>query len=160
MLDFIHNDPEFKDLISIVSAHHKGLDITLIEKDYWIMHVLYSLQQQNIEFELKGGTSLSKGYRLIHRFSEDIDIHIRTYFGLTVEGKEDKPQIKTARKAFYDTFANYLNINGITEIKRDYEFDDLDKYRSGGIRLFYESYTPALEGLKDGILLEVRCSPY
>ena len=154
MLDFIHNDPEFKDLISIVSAHHKGLDITLIEKDYWIMHVLYSLQQQNIEFELKGGTSLSKGYRLIHRFSEDIDIHIRTNFGLTVEGKEDKPQIKTARKAFYDTLANYLNINGITEIKRDYEFDDLDKYRSGGIRLFYESYTPALEGLKDGILLE------
>ncbi|MDP3930668.1 MAG: nucleotidyl transferase AbiEii/AbiGii toxin family protein [Bacteroidota bacterium] len=76
MLDFIHNDPEFKDLLSIVSSQ-KGIDITLVEKDYWIMHALYSLQQQGIEFELKGGTSLSKGYGLIHRFSEDIDIHIR-----------------------------------------------------------------------------------
>jgi hypothetical protein len=44
MLDFIHNDPEFKELLSIVSTK-KGIDITLVEKDYWIMHALYSLQQ-------------------------------------------------------------------------------------------------------------------
>lgn len=153
MLDFIHNDPEFKELLSIVSTK-KGIDITLVEKDYWIMHALYSLQQQGIEFELKGGTSLSKGYGLIHRFSEDIDIHIRTNFGLPIEGKEDKSQVKTARKEFYDVFAKSLLINGIKEIVRDHEFDDKEKFRSGGIRLYYESYTPTLEGLKDGILLE------
>jgi hypothetical protein len=153
MLDFIHNDPEFKELISIVSTQ-KGIDITLVEKDYWIMHALYSLQQQGIEFELKGGTSLSKGYGLIHRFSEDIDIHIRTNFGLSIEGKEDKSQVKAARKEFYDVFAKSLSINGIIEIVRDHEFDDKDKFRSGGIRLYYESHTPTLEGLKDGILLE------
>ena len=153
MLDFIHNDPEFKELISIVSTQ-KGIDITLVEKDYWIMHALYSLQQQGIEFELKGGTSLSKGYGLIHRFSEDIDIHIRTNFGLSIEGKEDKSQVKAARKEFYDVFANSLSINGIIEIVRDHEFDDKEKFRSGGIRLYYESHTPTLEGLKDGILLE------
>jgi hypothetical protein len=153
MLDFIHNDPEFKELLSIVS-NKKGIDITLVEKDYWIMHALYSLQQQGIEFELKGGTSLSKGYGLIHRFSEDIDIHIRTNFGLSIEGNEDKSQVKTARKEFYDVFAKSLLINGIIEIVRDHEFDDKDKFRSGGIRLYYESYTPTLEGLKDGILLE------
>ncbi len=155
MLDFIHNDPEFKELLSIVSSQ-KGVDITLVEKDYWIMHALYSLQQQGIEFELKGGTSLSKGYGLIHRFSEDIDIHIRTNFGLPIEGKEDKSQVKTARKEFYDVFANSLSINGIIEIVRDHEFDDKEKFRSGGIRLYYESHTPTLEGLKDGILLEAR----
>jgi predicted nucleotidyltransferase component of viral defense system len=33
------------------------------------MHALYGLQQQGIEFELKGGTSLSKGFGLIQRFS-------------------------------------------------------------------------------------------
>ena len=153
MLDFIHNDPEFKELLSIVSSK-KGIDITLVEKDYWIMHALYSLQQQGIEFELKGGTSLSKGYGLIHRFSEDIDIHIRTNFGLEIEGKEDKPKVRAARKEFYDVLANSLSINGIIEIKRDHDFDDSEKYRSGGIRLYYQSYTPTLEGLKDGILLE------
>lgn len=153
MLDFIHNDPEFKELLSIVSSK-KGIDITLIEKDYWIMHALFSMQQQGIEFELKGGTSLSKGFGLIHRFSEDIDIHIRTNFGLEIEGKEDKPKVRAARKEFYDVLANSLSINGIIEIKRDHDFDDPEKYRSGGIRLYYQSYTPTLEGLKDGILLE------
>ena len=153
MLDFIHNDPEFKELLSIVSSK-KGIDITLIEKDYWIMHALFSMQQQGIEFELKGGTSLSKGFGLIHRFSEDIDIHIRTNFGLEIEGKEDKPKVRAARKEFYDVLAKSLSINGIIEIKRDHDFDDPEKYRSGGIRLYYQSYTPTLEGLKDGILLE------
>lgn len=153
MLDFIHNDSEFKELLSIVSSQ-KGVDITLVEKDYWIMHALYSLQLQGIEFELKGGTSLSKGYGLIHRFSEDIDIHIRRNFGLTIEGKEDKPQVRAARKEFYDVLANSISINGIIEIKRDHDFDDTEKYRSGGIRLNYQSHTPTLEGLKDGILLE------
>ena len=153
MLDFIHNDSEFKELLSIVSGQ-KGIDITLVEKDYWIMHALYSLQQQGIEFELKGGTSLSKGYGLIHRFSEDIDIHIRTNFGLVTEGKEDKPQVREARKEFYDVLANSLLIDGIIEITRDHEFDDTEKYRSGGIRLYYQSHTPTIDGLKDGILLE------
>ena len=153
MLDFIHNDPEFKELLSIVSSL-KGIDITLVEKDYWIMHALYSLQQQGIEFELKGGTSLSKGYGLIHRFSEDIDIHIRTNFGFFTEGKEDKPQVREARKEFYDVLANSLLIDGIIEITRDHEFDDTEKYRSGGIRLYYQSHTPTIDGLKDGILLE------
>ena len=88
MTDYIHRDPEFKDLLSIV-ANEKKINVALIEKDYWIMHVLYSLQQQNIEFELKGGTSLSKGFGLINRFSEDIDIHIKTNFGLPTEGKAD-----------------------------------------------------------------------
>lgn len=153
MLDFIHNDPEFKQILAI-AASNKGIDITLIEKDYWIMHTLYSLHHQGIEFELKGGTSLSKGYGIINRFSEDIDIHICTNFGMSIEGKEDKPGIKDARKKFYDVLAKSIVINGIVSIERDYEFDDLDKYRSGGIRLNYISHTPTLDGLKDGILLE------
>jgi len=154
MPDFIHNDPEFNELLAIVSSE-KGIDITLVEKDYWIMHALYSLQQQGIEFELKGGTSLSKGYGLIHRFSEDIDIHIRTNYGLVIEGKEDKAEVREGRKQLYDLLARKITIDGIVRVERDYEFDDKDKYRSGGIRLFYESRTPALAGLKAGILLEV-----
>ncbi len=66
MPDFIHNDPEFKELLAIVSGK-KRIVPTLVEKDYWIMHTLYGLKQQGIEFELKGGTSLSKGFGLIHR---------------------------------------------------------------------------------------------
>jgi hypothetical protein len=153
MLNFLHNDPEFKELLAIVSSK-KGIDTALVEKDYWIMHTLFGLNHQGIEFELKGGTSLSKGFNLIKRFSEDIDIHIKTTFGLETEGNEDRPRVKEARKAFYDRLALEINIDGITKVERDLEFDD-DKYRSGGIRLHYTTYTPALIGLKEGILLEV-----
>jgi predicted nucleotidyltransferase component of viral defense system len=71
--DYLHNHPEFSDLIRIV-AREKGIAPALVEKDYWIMHCLYGLQQFGLQFELKGGTSLSKGWKIINRFSEDIDI--------------------------------------------------------------------------------------
>ena len=153
MPDFIHNDPEFKELLAIVSRKER-IDPALVEKDYWIMQTLYGLKQQGIEFELKGGTSLSKGFGLIHRFSEDIDIHIKTNFGLHTEGKDDKAEVREGRKAFYDFFSKKILIDGIIQVERDTAFDDTEKYRSGGIRLYYTSYTDAIHGLKDGILLE------
>lgn len=51
--------------------------------------------------------------------------------------------------------ANEIKINGIIAVKRDETFDDLRQYRSGGIRLHYESMAKAIEGVKEGILLEV-----
>ena len=76
MSDCIHDHKDFAALIKIL-GEEKGIEPGLVEKDYWIMHVLYGLKKQGFDFELKGGTSLSKGYKIIHRFSEDIDIHIK-----------------------------------------------------------------------------------
>tara|TARA_A100000171_G_scaffold42053_1_gene43170 strand:- start:3763 stop:3969 length:207 start_codon:yes stop_codon:yes gene_type:complete len=64
---YLHDHKNFNDLIQIV-ADQKSILPTLVEKDYWIMHCLYGLQKQGYSFFLKGGTSLSKGYKLIHRF--------------------------------------------------------------------------------------------
>jgi len=72
---FLHKRGDFADLIRIV-ADERGLLPALVEKDYWIMHCLYGLSAQGLGFELKGGTSLSKGFGIIQRFSEDIDIRI------------------------------------------------------------------------------------
>ncbi len=55
---YLHERPDFADLLSILE-NEKGIKFQLIEKDYWIMHVLYGLKKQGFEFELKGGTSLS-----------------------------------------------------------------------------------------------------
>lgn len=57
-------------------AEEKGIDPAPVEKDDWIMHCVYGLQQIGFTFQLKGGTSLSKGHQIINRFSEDIDIPI------------------------------------------------------------------------------------
>ncbi len=38
------------------------------------MHAVFGLKQLGLTFELKGGTSLSKGFGVIHSFSEDISL--------------------------------------------------------------------------------------
>jgi predicted nucleotidyltransferase component of viral defense system len=72
---YLHEHKDFKSLLDIV-ANEMGIEAGLVEKDYWIMHTLYGLKKKGFQFELKGGTSLSKGFQIIDRFSEDIDIHI------------------------------------------------------------------------------------
>lgn len=154
--DFLHNHRNFRDLLLILEQRLK-IAATLIEKDYWIMHVLYSLKQSGFAFELKGGTSLSKGYRVISRFSEDIDIYIHPdpALGVVENPRKTKERDRLSRKQYYDWLAANLKIDGIVKIERDKEFDDVPNYRSGGIRLFYDAKTPSMEGIKDGILLEL-----
>lgn len=152
---FLHDLPDFPDLIRIV-AEQMSIAPVLIEKDYWIMHYLYGLQQMGISFELKGGTSLSKAFGIIDRFSEDIDIRIEPPEGMDVKtgrNQDKKPAHIASRKAFYDWLAQEISIPGIITIQRDTEFDD-EKYRSGGIRLLYNTAFPRLPDLKEGILLE------
>jgi hypothetical protein len=69
----------FKDLINLASQEY-GLNSLIIEKDYWITHSLYQLSQSKYKDEVvfKGGTSLTKCYADLHRFSEDIDMALLT----------------------------------------------------------------------------------
>lgn len=152
---FLHQHPQFGELLAIV-AEAKGILPVLVEKDYWIMHVLYGLKKQGFQFELKGGTSLSKGFGIIQRFSEDIDIHIHppVELGVEINPKKTKAHHILSRKGFYDWLAANLKIEGIEKSARDTAFDDEDAYRSGGIRLLYKSISEATKGLKSGILLE------
>lgn len=152
--DFLHNHLQFADLIRIV-ARERRIDPALVEKDYWIMHALYGLQQLGMKFALKGGTSLSKGYQAINRFSEDIDILIEPdpEQGVKTGRNQNKPAHVQSRKDFYDGLAKTIRISGFTKVERDTAFDD-KLMRSGGIRLFYPSHVPAMKDLKDGVLLE------
>ncbi len=140
--NYLHNHKDFPALLSILASEENILP-GLIEKDYWIMHVLHGLKKQGFNFELKGGTSLSKGYKIINRFSEDIDIHITPPADLGVEENPGKTKDKhiASRKNFYDWLATEIKIDGIISVTRDTAFDDEDYYRSGGIRLLYESKT-------------------
>jgi Nucleotidyl transferase AbiEii toxin, Type IV TA system len=72
---FLHDDPEFAALLRVAAAR-AGLDADFVEKDYWVTHVLWWLRHEQFGVCFKGGTSLSKCFGLIHRFSEDIDVHL------------------------------------------------------------------------------------
>ena len=152
--DYLHNHPEFADLIRIV-AREKGIDPALVEKDYWIMHGLYGLQQLGLKFELKGGTSLSKGHQIINRFSEDIDIRIEPPPELHVKTKpnQQKHAHVESRRKFYDWLVEKIKIDGITKVERDTAFDN-KALTSAGIRLSYDGLFPLPPDLKEGVLLE------
>ena len=148
----LHEAPDFGDLIAVTSRE-LSIDPGLVEKDYWIMHGLWGLQQLGFRFELKGGTSLSKGHRLIHRFSEDIDILIHPDHALPVGRNHTKPGHIEARRAFYDALPAQIRIPGFTGVERDRNFDD-ERMRSAGIRLLYPEVNALPAGVKAGILLE------
>jgi hypothetical protein len=74
----LHIDTErFATLITF-AAEYFQISQTFVEKDYWITRALQRMSQNpNAEkVVFKGGTSLSKAYRLTNRFSEDIDIAV------------------------------------------------------------------------------------
>lgn len=56
-------------------AERLDINATAIEKDYWVSDVLRVLVAEfRDDFIFKGGTSLSKGFEIVERFSEDIDV--------------------------------------------------------------------------------------
>jgi predicted nucleotidyltransferase component of viral defense system len=154
MPEFLHKRTDFADLLRIV-AERDSITPTLVEKDYWIMHCLWGLKSQGFTFELKGGTSLSKGFGIIKRFSEDIDIRFEPPAEMEVKtGKNrDKDIHIESRRKFYDWLTAEIKIPDVTA-SRATEYDD-ERLRNGGIRLIYETKTEELQGVKPGILLEV-----
>lgn len=149
----LHDLPDFSDLIE-VAARNEQIDPSLVEKDHWIMHCLWGLQQGGFTFELKGGTSLSKGYGLIDRFSEDVDILIHPDTDLKYGPNHTRAAHIAARLAFFEGLTKSIEIPGIASVERDTAFDDTRYYRGAGIRLRYKSIHPLPDGLKEGILLE------
>ena len=99
---FLHEDNDFKAVIEQIAVGKKVSPV-LVEKDYWIMHCLWGLKKQGFTFYMEGGTSLSKGFKLIDRSSEDIDIKIepnderKAYTGKN----QNKEQHIKSRKDFF-----------------------------------------------------------
>ncbi|MBF8965461.1 nucleotidyl transferase AbiEii/AbiGii toxin family protein [Pontibacter sp. FD36] len=81
----LHQNPEvFRDAITATAEALQIRDV-YVEKDYWVTLVLYRLAHSPYVEQaiFKGGTSLSKAYNLIERFSEDIDLAINADEGMT-----------------------------------------------------------------------------
>jgi hypothetical protein len=110
-----HEDRDFPDLLRIV-ASERGVSEALVEKDYWVTHTLWCLATSKLDVWFKGGTSLSKGFGLITRFSEDLDLKIDR------GGLEDLPAVASwasknkgptaARRAFYAALTAKLAVVG------------------------------------------------
>jgi hypothetical protein len=109
----LHNDPKlFIDTV-LATAEYFNISPTYIEKDYWITNTLrrLSLNPNAEKVVFKGGTSLSKAYNLVDRFSEDIDIAVID--AKSFNGNQLKTLIKKVAKDM-TTDLEEIQIDGIT----------------------------------------------
>jgi len=79
MRSFLTFSEDRKRMVCEQAQDKLGLPPATIEKDFWVcwtLKKLFDLPEWGEHLTFKGGTSLSKGWGLIERFSEDIDIVI------------------------------------------------------------------------------------
>ncbi len=74
----LHNDKETFEQVILKVASEMGIEPGIVEKDYYVTLFLKRIVQLQPSIIFKGGTSLSKCYKVINRFSEDIDLNIDT----------------------------------------------------------------------------------
>lgn len=101
MRNFLKADGQVRRMLLSQAGDKIGLSAKSVEKDLWVTQVLHALFSLDVSDKLifKGGTSLSKAWELIDRFSEDIDLAIDPVFLGAPDGDPTKKQIKKLRKA-------------------------------------------------------------
>jgi len=129
----LHEDKILFTQLLNFSANALNIRPEFIEKDYWLTRALQRLAQNpNVEkVVFKGGTSLSKAYRLTNRFSEDVDIAVidadsfsgnqlkmlikRLAKDMASELEEIViPNITSKGSRFYKAIYQYQNLVGLT----------------------------------------------
>jgi hypothetical protein len=102
MIGWLQNLDENARSVSLSQASlNSGIIPKAIEKDWWVTLVLRLLFTSKYApyFAFKGGTSLSKGWGIIDRFSEDIDIALNSEaFGMPYKEKPSKTYIEQLRR--------------------------------------------------------------
>lgn len=115
-MKFVHGDRDFPQLLSLVSEE-TGIAPALVEKDYWVTHCMWALHETGLELWFKGGTSLSKGYGLIQRFSEDLDLMVQggavTNLPVVTSWTSANKGPIAARRTFYEALPAAFVIPGV-----------------------------------------------
>lgn len=113
----LHNNPDLFRQVILRTAQHTGIKPAIIEKDYYVTAFLKEIVKVQPNIVFKGGTSLSKCYKLIDRFSEDIDLNIDTEKGPT-EGQ--RRQLKESIVSVINCFGFVLTNPDQVRSRRSY----------------------------------------
>jgi len=166
MIQFLQlSEQRRMEIIEQVSAK-TGLRTNAIEKDWWVTLALKAAFSTPYTSQLlfKGGTSLSKSWALIERFSEDVDLVLnREVLGFS--GELSKSQVAKLRKSsshfistvFLESFSQtFLNLGVAPELftlaVQATEVTDRDPQV---LELHYKSLYPADGYLADKVLIEI-----
>lgn len=113
----LHNDQSLFEQVILRVSEDTGIEASIIEKDYYVTLFLQRIVAQLPNIIFKGGTSLSKCYKLINRFSEDIDLNIETETHPT-EGQRKK--LKEVIVSIIDELGFTLTNPDKVRSRRDY----------------------------------------
>lgn len=113
----LHNDKELFEQVVLKVSEDTGIEASIVEKDYYVTLFLKRIVELQPNVIFKGGTSLSKCYKLIKRFSEDIDLNIETERKPT-EGQKKK--LKANILSVIEEFGFNLDNPGDVRSRRDY----------------------------------------
>ena len=114
-MDFLHNDKTvFLQAVNLVTAKN-GIRAEIVEKDYYVTMILRLFSERLPFIVFKGGTSLSKCYGAIKRFSEDIDVTIDTTIS-----QGQKKKVKDAVVEVAEILGLSIPNIGETRSRRDY----------------------------------------
>ncbi len=82
---YLHHNKELFRQVIIKTSNKTGISEAIIEKDYYVTLFLQELSKNCPNVVFKGGTSLSKCYHAINRFSEDIDLNFDNQYSKPTE---------------------------------------------------------------------------
>ena len=166
-INFYKVDKKEKEAVFNAIAAQKGMKPFAVEKDWWVSRTLEIIFQMNIAQHLvfKGGTSLSKAWKLINRFSEDIDLAIdKEFFGFTGDlGKNQRDKLrKTAGIYTTGTFFKELEVEFKKRGYENLEFRVIDSRDSDQDPRVLEIYYPNVinsssEYVLPRVQIEVSC---
>lgn len=150
--------------VIVAISQQKALPPVIIEKDIWLCLVLDSLFQLPLAMSFKGGTSLSKVFGLIDRFSEDIDITI-DYHNVFPDMDLSKPLNNSALKKLSDQLKAKLrpiveqqilpHLSTTLAAKLPNQQFEITLSESGEeLQIYYDSLLSKDEYLRDHILIE------
>ncbi len=137
------DETQFSNLIRI-TANQLNIPANYIEKDYWVTYALYLVFNHNIGEDtiFKGGTALAKCYKMIERFSEDIDLVV-----IRKDGETDN-KLKTKIKTISSVVSKVLPEIELKEVTR----------KMGMIRKTAHAYPKIFAGnygqVRDSLILE------
>lgn len=84
----LHHDRDVFVEMIIGAANELTIPTNVIEKDYYVTIILKALAEKTNDLVFKGGTSLTKCYQLLDRFSEDIDLSYTAENGTPGESRK------------------------------------------------------------------------
>jgi predicted nucleotidyltransferase component of viral defense system len=149
-INFYKLTPDEKRSLFDQTGNRLSIHPAAVEKDWWVVQTLALIGQMDVSPHIvfKGGTSLSKAWNIINRFSEDIDLALDKRF-LGIEECTTVKQVKklrsATRKYIYGTFipelAEKFKTAAYTDVKIELDEEEGRNLEPVQISVFYKSYT-------------------